>query len=162
MNSLKDFLKSKYAKICALIAAVVLVICILSFAIPSGPNAEFRSPCPIEAEAFLGQWQCDRAGLTVYWTPDDDFTVSIVWGNSAFDNTEWRYHCTYDEKNYTLVSLPDGSRTEYAHNDDGDLAATTLVYNDGTAAFLLDRDGYLIWQDHKEYAGKGMRFERLP
>lgn len=162
MKSLKDFLKSKYAKICALIAAAVLAVCVLSLAIPAGNNAEFRSPQPVESEAFLGQWHCDRAGLTVSWTPDDDFTVSIVWSSSAWDNTEWRYHCIYDEKNATLASLPDGTRTEYAHNGDGELATSTLVYHDGTATFLLDRDGYLIWQDNKEYAGKGMRFERLP
>ena len=55
MNSLNNFLKSKSAKICALIAAVILVICILSLAIPSGRNAEFRSPWPVESEAFLGR-----------------------------------------------------------------------------------------------------------
>lgn len=162
MNSLKTFLKCKYTKICALIAAAILAVCVLSLAVPTGNNAEFRSPWPVETEAFLGRWQCGRAGLTVSWTPDDDFTVSIIRSSSAWENTEWRYHCTYDEKNYTLVSLPDGSRSEYAHNGDGELVTTTLVYNDGTAAFLLDRDGYLIWQDNKEYAGKGLRFERLP
>ena len=162
MKNLKDFLKTGYTKIGALIVSAALVVCILSFAIPSGNSAEFRSPVPVETEAFLGQWQCDRAGLTVSWTPDDDFTVSIVWGSSAWENTEWRYHCTYDEKNYTLVSLPDGTRTEYVHDDNGSLASSTLVYSDGTAAFLLDKEGYLIWQDNKEYAGKGMPFERLP
>ncbi|MBR2661720.1 MAG: hypothetical protein IKE15_10035 [Clostridia bacterium] len=162
MNNLKNFLKNKYTKIGVLAAAVILIICILSFAVPSGNNAEFRSPIPTETEAFLGRWQCDRAGLTVSWTPDDDFTVSVVWSSSAWENTEWRYHCTYDAENCTLVSLPDGTRTEYAHNEDGELASSALVYSDGTASFLLNRDGYLIWQDNKEYAGKGMRFERLP
>ena len=162
MNNLKDFLKTKYAKLGVLIVSTVLVVCILSFAIPSGHSAEFRSPVPVETEAFLGEWQCDRAGLTVSWTPDDGFTVSIIWSSSAWENTEWRYCCTYDTESCALVSLPDGTRTEYVHSDDGELASSTLVYSDGTATFLLDKEGYLIWQDNKEYAGKGMRFERLP
>lgn len=162
MKSLKDFLKSKTAKICVLITAAILIVCILSFSVPYWKTSEFYSPVPTETEAFLGQWQSDRAGLTVYWTPDDDFTVSIVWSSSAWDNTEWRYHCTYDAESCTLVSLPDGTRTEFSHNGDGELASSSIVYSDGTASFLLDRDGHLIWQDNKEYAGKGLRFGRLP
>ena len=43
--------------------------------------------------------------------------------------------------------------------DDSVIRLVSAEYEDGQAKFFLDADGKLIWQDEKENAGDGMRFE---
>lgn len=117
-------------------------------------------PMPAQAAAFQGEWQCDRASISMNWE-EEGFRVLIRWGSSAWDHTEWEYSCFYHEENNTLVSVPFGTRTDYKYGDDGVLVSCDEVYNDGQATFSLDGEGRLIWQDEKENAGEGMRFERL-
>ena len=119
------------------------------------------APMPDSAKAFEGVWQCDRATIAMYWE-EEGFKVLITWGSSAWEHTEWEYSCYYHDEDNTLVAVPFGIRTEYVYGDDGELSSATEAYNDGTATFFLDEEGYLIWQDEKENAGEGMRFEKLP
>ena len=119
------------------------------------------APMPDAAEAFEGVWLCDRATISMYWE-EEGFKVLITWGSSAWEQSEWQYSCYYHDEDNTLVAVPFGTRTEYVYNDDGELASATEAYNDGAAVFLLDEKGYMIWQDEKENAGDGMRFEKLP
>ena len=44
--------------------------------------------------------------------------------------------------------------------EDGEVASRVTEYEDGAATFTIDGDGMLIWNDAKENAGDGMRFER--
>lgn len=116
---------------------------------------------PAEAAAFEGDWQCDRASISMYWE-EEGFKVLITWGSSAWEHTEWEYSCFWHDKDHTLVSMPFGTRTEIVYDENGDLASATEVYNDGEAIFSLDEEGRLIWLDEKENAGEGMLFEKLP
>lgn len=118
-------------------------------------------PQPEAAKAFDGVWQCGRASIEMYWE-EEGFRVLIAWGGSAWEHSEWQYSCYYHEEDNTVVSMPFGTRTEYVYGEDGALVSATEAYNDGAATFLLDEEGYLIWQDEKENAGEGMRFEKLP
>lgn len=116
---------------------------------------------PEAAGDFEGVWQCDRATVAVYWE-EEGFKVQITWGSSAWEHTEWQYSCYYHGEDNTLVAVPFGICKEYVYGEDGELVSATEVYNDGEAVFSLDAEGYLIWQDLKENAGEGMRFEKLP
>jgi hypothetical protein len=60
-----------------------------------------------------------------------------------------------------LISLPTGTRTDYVHAESTAEFTAAVIYDDGEAAFLMDRDGRLIWRDDREAAGAGLRFERL-
>ncbi len=120
-----------------------------------------EQPMPAGAGAFEGVWQCDRASVAMYWE-EAGFKVLITWGSSAWEHTEWEYSCYYHEDDNTAVSLPFGTRTEVVYDDHGEIASMTTVYEDGEAVFSLDEEGKLIWQDMKENAGDGMRFEKLP
>jgi len=113
------------------------------------------------AAAYEGVWQCGRATIALYWE-EEGFKVQIRWGSSAWEHTEWEYSCHYREEDNTLLSTPFGVRTEYVYGDDGQLVSATEVYDDGEAAFSLDAEGFLLWQDMKENAGDGMRFEKMP
>ena len=105
-------------------------------------------------------WACDRASIEMYWE-EEGYKVNVSWGSSAWEETEWDYSCYYNPENNTLVSMPFGTRTEYEYDDNGLVKNWQEVYNDGNATFSLDDEGRLIWQDEKEDAGAGMRFERM-
>jgi len=124
----------------------------------AGENEE---PMPAEAAAFEGVWQCDRATIAMYGE-EEGFNVLITWGSSAWEYTEWDYSCFYHDEDSTLVSMPFGTRTDLVYDENGDIASADEVYNDGEAVFSLDEEGKLIWQDQKENAGDGMRFEKIP
>ena len=57
--------------------------------------------------------------------------------------------------------MPFGSRTEWVYDDNGEVTSAKTVYDDGVAAFSLDEEGNLIWEDQKENAGEGMKFIRV-
>lgn len=122
---------------------------------------ENEKPMPAEAAAFDGVWQCGRVVIAMYWE-EEGFKVLIAWGSSAWEQSEWEYSCYYHSEDNTVVSVPFGTRKEVVFNDSGEIVSMTEKYNDGKAVFSLDGEGKLIWQDQKENAGEGMRFEKIP
>ena len=138
---------------------------VLTWVDDSQPERQIRfervDALPDDAAAFEGVWQCGRATIAMYWE-EEGFKVLITWGSSAWEHSEWEYSCFYHDEDNTVVSMPFGTRSEVVYNDDGEIASVTEAYNDGEAVFSLDEEGYLIWQDQKENAGEGMRFEKLP
>lgn len=140
---------------------VLLALAMMTAHFAMAEDAIESVPMPAEAAAFEGVWQCDRASVEMYWE-EEGFRVMITWGSSAWEQSVWQYSCYYHEDTKTVVSMPFGMRTDYVYGDDGEIVSATDAYNDGEATFLLDDEGYLIWQDEKENAGEGMRFEKLP
>ena len=67
--------------------------------------------------------------------------------------TIWNYTCDYNPENNTLKSLL-GSK-EHSEKE-GDPIVT--VYDDGEAAFSMDEEGCVRWNDLKENAGEGLQF----
>ena len=139
---------------------LIAIILALILALGCAAGAEEAS-MPAEAAAYEGVWQCDRATVSMDWE-EEGFRVLITWGSSAWEHTEWQYSCYYHEEDNTLAAVPFGIRTDYVYGDDGELVSAAEIYNDGDAVFSLDAEGYLIWEDQKENAGDGMRFEKLP
>ena len=124
-------------------------------------EADDEKAMPAAAAAFEGVWECDRATIAMYWE-EEGFKVLITWGSSAWEHSEWEYSCFYMEEDNTLAAVPFGTRKEVVYKDDGEIASITEAYNDGEAIFSLDEEGKLLWQDLKENAGEGMRFEKIP
>ena len=106
----------------------------------------------------LTVWACDRAVIRMYWE-EEGYRVAVEWSSSAWENSVWEYNCHYHADENALVSLPFGIRTDYVYDDAGNIVNANVIYEDGQAKFFLDADGKLIWQDEKENAGDGMRFE---
>ena len=121
----------------------------------AGKGMKFKK---IGNNRFEGTWICDRAAIEIC-RENEGYKVSIEWGSSAWDNTVWQYSCLYHGDDDTLVSMPFGLRTEFHYADD-DTVTSRDVYDDGSAVFSIDAEGYLHWLDEKEDAGKDMRFER--
>jgi len=141
-------------KLTSLILVLALLLAGTAFA------EENFMPMPEAAAVYEGTWVCDRASIEIVWE-EEGFRVAIAWGSSAFENTEWEYSCFYHEEDNTLVAMPTGSRTEFTYDDNGEVKSFSVVYDDGEATFSLDENGFLIWNDAKEGAGKDMLFERV-
>lgn len=109
-------------------------------------------------ERFEGTWSCDRASITID-SLDDVIYATVVWGGSAWEVAQWEYSdCVYDEEDDCLVTGKNGVKAILTYGEDGEIADTEQVYDDGSAVFRLE-EGYLLWEDAVENAGDGMRFE---
>ena len=106
------------------------------------------------AEAFLGDWQADRASLTIK-NAGGGFLATVNWSSSATESTSWEYVCNIDGDK--LVCKSGGRKSEF----DADTQQDTLIYDNGSATFSLDQNGNVLWKDNKEDAGNGLRFGRM-
>lgn len=106
------------------------------------------------------QWACGRAVVEMYYE-EEGYRVLVRWGAAYNEAALWEYSGFYYADSDTVVTMPFGIKTDIVYNEDGTIASYRELYDDGEAVFSLDGDGYLIWQDLKENAGKGMRFEQV-
>ena len=144
----------------SILRKIIAVITIAALLACGAAVAEDEFPMPAEAEAFEGEWMCDRASLTMYWE-EAGFRTLITWSSSASEETEWEYYCYYNEEDNTVDSLPFGVRTNNVFNEDGELVSSEEIYTDGEAVFRFDDEKRLIWEDKKENAGDGMLFLKI-
>lgn len=107
-------------------------------------------------DAFVGDWMCERA--SIYIDEDDGvYNVRVTWGSSAFEEVFWDYTCALDTQG-ALTGV--GKKSTETYDDEGNVVARDVEYTDGAATFVLDGD-FLLWNDAKEDAAQGMRFERV-
>ena len=140
-----------------------ILMILMAFVMAFAGIAALAEETPVTREApdpdlYSGVWQCDRASIDIVWE-EEGYRVLVEWANSAWETTTWEYSCYYHEDDCTLVSMPFGRCTEWVYGEDGECVSAEEAYDDGTAVFSLDDDGCLIWQDEKENAGEGMKFE---
>lgn len=115
-----------------------------------------------EARAFAGRWGCGRATIDIAERDDDAYDVTITWSGSASEQSVWTYACAYDGPAKQMYSYAPGTKTIVTYAESGEAASTEIAYEDGSATFRIDADGMLTWEDARENAGEGMRFERSP
>ena len=113
-----------------------------------------------ESLGFAGRWGCGRATIDITVQDDGTFKVFTNWGSSAAQSVEWTYACAYDGDKNCLYSYMPGSKAVVTYAEGGGFDSVAPEYDDGEAKFFIDADGMLIWEDAKENAGEGMRFER--
>ena len=106
------------------------------------------------------KWVSGRATIEMYWE-EEGYKVFVRWGSSASQATEWSYSCYYDAETDSMTEVGFGLKEEVTYAPDGTASEWKTIYDDGVATFYTDTDGCLIWQDEKEGAGDGMRFELI-
>lgn len=111
-----------------------------------------------EASAFLGTWVCGRAALDIAEYLDG-YKCVISWADSAAEMGIWDYDCYFDGTN--LVSNETGVHKVLTYGEDGLLANTEIVFDDGAVSFGIEEDGALTWNEFKEGAGDDMAFEHV-
>ena len=111
------------------------------------------------ADDYEGTWACGRASITITKTGNSEFTVNIVWGNTAAESTMYDYTGTYDEVTGGIATLETGVKSVVTFAEDGSEEERNVEFEDGAATFVINEDGKLIWNEFKENAGDGMEFE---
>lgn len=111
-----------------------------------------------EAAAFEGRWGCGRATLDIV-RDGDAWKAEITWGNSASECVQWVYSCIYDDYENRMDSVGPATKSVLTYGEDGEVAETSVEYEDGQASFVINDAGKLLWLDSKENAGEDMEFE---
>ena len=96
--------------------------------------------------AFEGIWDAERASLTIEEL-DDVIYCNIQGSSSATESTAWSYECTYDETVGGLVASGNGVKTNIVFNENGDDESSEVEYKDGSATFVLNDEGKLVWTE---------------
>ena len=109
---------------------------------------------------FVGPYACDRASMTVEAGRGNEGTITVLWGSSASEATEWVLKGTFDEE--TLVfTYENGVKTDYVYDSEGNPDAEDVAYTDGTGTVtFVEGDPLTVtWNDEKEHVADDMTFE---
>lgn len=145
-----------------LFAIVIATACALALAACGGQSA----PSSTEAEDgqnplmnYVGPYACDRATMKVEAEGMDGAKVTINWGSSYDEGSEWVISGTFDSSTLT-ITYADCVRTDYVYKSDGSVESETVAYEDGTGTIVFqDGDGIkATWNDEKEHMADGMEF----
>ena len=147
-------------KMISLLPALVLLLC--AFAALAESDYTYYP----ELEDFVGTWYVDDYILEIVHSDDDYNALNCVVTKYDVDGktgTRWIYkNCAYDDVGNALASLEIGNRLE-CEFDGGELISSETIYTDGAAAFGLNGDGTLTWEDCKETPGENeIVFEKAP
>ena len=113
-----------------------------------------------EIEMFVSTWSTDGAQAEIQFI-DGFFQVHIETFDHGYDRNEWTYLCTYDADQQSLIAASTGTKHAYVYDFDTDRETKNTIYQDGSAVFTLQPDGYLMWHDEKEDAGRELLFTKL-
>jgi len=108
-------------------------------------------------EMFVSTWSTDGAQTDIQFS-DGFFHVHVEKFDGGYELHEWIYPCTYDQHRQALIASNTGNKNIYAYDFDTDCEIKSTVYQNGSAVFSINSDGYLLWNDLKENAGSGMLF----
>ena len=118
-----------------------------------------RKETIVSPSSFISHWH-DEENEIVIWQSDGNYYVSIERYDHGYEHTEWYYTCSYDETNEVLVAEGTGLKSIYIYDEDLDQEYLSNEFTGRSAIFLI-RDGYLIWIDQEENAGKDLSFRNL-
>ena len=140
--------------IAALIALMMVLVCIAAAAEEKGPDSE-------ATKLFSSRWVSTGGGIRVdIWNNDGIWAVKV---DKNYGSEIWNYTCVYDEEQNTLVSVESGENTKTVMSLDENNNETGSEIADGAAkaSFTLDENGSLVWKDEKEGAGDGVAFGKI-
>ena len=89
---------------------------------------------------------------------DKDAKITIDWGSSAWENTQWILKGEFDTEKMT-VEYTNATKTDITYKDNGEVEKETVVYENGTGRVIYnDVDASILWDDDVEHAGDGLAF----
>lgn len=111
-------------------------------------------------DMFVSAWSTDGAQADIQYS-DGFFQVYVETFDHGYKRNEWIYLCTYDADQQALIASNTGNKNIYIYDFDTDCESKSTVYQNGSAVFSLDPEGYLVWLDENEDAGKDFLFARM-
>lgn len=112
------------------------------------------------AERFESTWSTDGATADIRFE-DNIFLVHVETFDHGEEWSAWDYRCIYDPAQQALIADGTGCKTTYTSDSATDCETETMVYQNGSAVFSLHPDGYLVWLDEEENAGRDLLFTKM-
>jgi len=143
----------------------LMTACALA-AIPAGIQVFAADTITAEAEEgqnpvmnFVGKYGAGRATIMVEAEGSDRAKVSITWGSSAWEHSEWTMSGPFDEETLT-ITYDDCVKKNVSYEDDTEQGTEELVYENGTGTITFSEGETLslTWADDQENIAEGTEF----
>ena len=101
---------------------------------------------------FIGPYAYDRVGMYIEADGGHNARVSVAWGSSAREHSEWFMSGPFDEKTLT-ITYSNCVRKDVTFNENGDVESETIAYENGTGTitFREGEEASLIWKDNQDH-----------
>ncbi len=109
----------------------------------------------------IGDYQCGRAHAAVRCAGFEDAWITIGWGSSAWELTQWDIFGTLDTDTMT-IAYSGCTKSNIVYDENGEVKSQKPEYEGGTGTIVFNGDGTFTW--HEDQAGdrEDMVFEWLP
>ena len=97
---------------------------------------------------FIGDYQADRCTIHIEADGATDAKISVHWGSSATESSDWTMSGTFDPDTLR-INYSNAVKKNIVFDEDGNDTAT-VEYEDGVGRIQFYDDGTLAWQDEKE------------
>ena len=105
---------------------------------------------------FVGTYACDRASVFVEADGADGAKLTVRWGSSAWEHSEWTMSGKFDPETLT-IEYSDCVRKDVAFAEDGSVDSETVVFENGVGTVHFENDN-LYWKDDEEHVADDMVF----
>lgn len=99
-----------------------------------------------------------RANMTIEAGEGALAKVTIRWGSSAFETSEWRFTGTFNQDTMEIPYEDCVLVNEVYDMARGEMVET-IIYDNGTGKLSIQSDNSILWQDNVENAGEHCCFE---
>ena len=106
---------------------------------------------------IIGDYAADRCLMHIECQGEADALVTISWGSSAAEVSEWTMSGTSNEETMT-IEYENGVRADRVYDENGEVTSETIVYENGAGSFVIQDDYSIIWNDFEEHVANGMTF----
>ena len=111
---------------------------------------------------FVGNYGCGRANAHVGADGMEKSVITVTWGSSAWEYSEWIMSGVLDTDTLT-VEYDDCVRTDYTYSDEGEIATAVTAYENGSGRIKFHLESNtMTWVDDTEHAADDMVFEFAP
>lgn len=140
---------------------------------PAETPAETPAEAPAETAAtaeegqnpvmnVVGDYQADRCSVHVEAQDKDGALITVHWGSSATESSEWTMSGTFDAEKHT-VYYQDGVKKNVVYDADGKVTSEEEVYVGGHGTFTFNAENNtMTWEEDQEKIADGMVFEFVP
>ena len=106
---------------------------------------------------FIGEYQCDRAHATVMCSGFEDAWITIQWGSSAWELTQWDIFGTLNTDTLT-INYSGCTKSNIVYDDNGEVKSQEPEYEGGTGTIVFNNNGTFTWYEDQSEHSAGMVF----
>ena len=145
--------------------AICILLAIMMLGVFACAASAEEVPQPEAGKKFESNWAVG-GGLAEIVYEEEGYRITLEITKEDGTGSRWEYACYYHEDTDSLSSVS-SSRLDYTINPDtgdqdfGEYAYEGLDEENRCTEFIIDSDGYLIWNDGHDDAGAGLKFVNI-